>query len=80
MGSAAGVLVTQGVNILTNIFFGVALNAARGIVEQANSAINQFVSNFTTALNPQITQSHAAKDFGRMNMLMMRIGFLKVKM
>ena len=72
MGSAAGVLVTQGVNILTNIYFGVALNAARGIVEQANGAINQFVSNFTTALNPQITQSHAAKDFGRMNMLMMR--------
>lgn len=72
LGSTAGILVTQGVNILTNIFFGVALNAARGIVEQANSAINQFVSNFTTALNPQITQSHASKDFERMNMLMMR--------
>jgi len=72
LGSTAGILVTQGVNILTNIFFGVALNAARGIVEQANSAMNQFVSNFTTALNPQITQSHAAKDYGRMNMLMMR--------
>lgn len=72
LGSTAGILVTQGVNILTNIFFGVALNAARGIVEQANSAINQFVSNFTTALNPQITQSHAAKDYERMKMLMMR--------
>lgn len=72
LGSTAGILVTQGVNILTNIFFGVALNAARGIVEQANSAINQFVSNFTTALNPQITQSHASKDYDRMNMLMMR--------
>lgn len=72
LGSTAGILVTQGVNILTNIFFGVALNAARGIVEQANSAINQFVSNFTTALNPQITQSHASKDYDRMNLLMMR--------
>lgn len=72
LGSTAGILVTQGVNILTNIFFGVALNAARGIVEQANNAINQFVSNFTTALNPQITQSHAAKDYERMNTLMIR--------
>lgn len=72
LGSAAGILLTQGINILTNIFFGVALNAARGIAEQVNNAINQFVTNFMTAMNPQITQSHASKDFKRMNILMLR--------
>ncbi len=51
---------TQGVNILINIYFGVAFNAARGIAMQIEGAIMQFVSNFTVAINPQITKSYAA--------------------
>lgn len=72
IGSTVGILVTQGISILINIFFGVALNAARGIVEQANGAINTFVTNFMTALNPQITKSYAAKDYEYMNDLICR--------
>ena len=72
IGSTVGVLVTQGISILINIFFGVALNAARGVVEHANTAINTFVTNFMTALNPQITKSYAAKDYEYMNALMCR--------
>lgn len=60
MGSSAGILNTQGVNLLINIFFGVTVNAARGIAVQVNSAVNQFVNSFTTAVNPQITKSYAA--------------------
>lgn len=71
-GSTAGILSTQGINILINLFFGVALNAARGLAEQVNSAINTFVSNFTTALNPQITKSYAAGDYDYMKSLMVR--------
>lgn len=72
IGSVAGILVTQGVNVLINLFFGVALNAARGIAEQVNNAINQFITNFMTAMNPQITKSCAAKDYEYMNKLMIR--------
>ena len=72
IGSTVGILVTQGVSVLINIFFGVALNAARGIAEQVNSAVNTFVANFMTALNPQITKSFAARDYDYMNNLMFR--------
>ena len=51
---------TQGVNLLINIFFGVTFNAARGIATQVDGAIQQFVNNFTTAVNPQITKYYAA--------------------
>jgi len=53
----------QGVNILINIFHGVSLNAALGIAMQVNAAIYQFVRNFQTAFNPQITKSYAAKNY-----------------
>ena len=72
IGSTAGILSTHGINILINIFFGVALNAARGVVEQANHAINTFVTNFMTAMNPQITKSCAAGNYSYMNTLMIK--------
>lgn len=63
---------TQGVNILINLFFNVGVNAARGIATQVESALMQFVNNFTTALNPQITKSYASGDMSTMNMLVIR--------
>lgn len=61
-GSTAYMLNTQGVNMLINIFFGVGTNAARAIAVQVDSAVTQFVNNFMTAINPQITKSYAAGD------------------
>jgi O-antigen/teichoic acid export membrane protein len=69
LGTVAFLLRTQGLNILMNLFFGVAINAARGIVAQVENAVLQFVSNFTTALNPQITKSYARNDLTYLNML-----------
>lgn len=63
MGTGVYLLNTQGVNIVTNIFFGVTVNAARGIADQVKGIVMQFVSNFTTAINPQITKSYAANDY-----------------
>lgn len=65
MGTGAYLFNTQGVNIITNIFFGVTINAARGIATQVEGVVKQFVNSFTTALNPQITKSYAAgnKDY-----------------
>lgn len=62
-GTSAGILNTQGVNILINLFFGVTFNAARGIAEQINGAVNRFVNDFQQALNPQITKSFAHGDY-----------------
>ena len=63
---------TQGVNLLINSFFGLTLNAARGIATQVDAAIMQFVNNFMTALNPQITKSYAAGEYENMNNLICR--------
>ncbi|GKS69080.1 hypothetical protein W03_10840 [Nitrosomonas sp. PY1] len=62
IGSGSTVLMNQGINILLNIFSGLAVNAARGIASQVNYAINSFVTNFMTALNPQITKTYASGD------------------
>lgn len=62
IGSTAGILRDQGGNILLNLFYGPAVNAARGIAIQVNNAITGFVTNFMTALNPQITKSYASGD------------------
>ena len=69
LGVTAGTLNTQGVNILMNVYFGVTVNAARGIAVQAGAAISQFVQSFTTAVNPQITKSYAVGDITYMHTL-----------
>lgn len=68
-GAAAGVSATQGVNILLNIFYGVTVNAAMGISNQVNSAVNQFVSNFQIAFMPQITKLYAIGDIEHLRKL-----------
>lgn len=56
----------QGLNILLNLFFGPAVNAARGIAYQVQGAITQFSSNFMTAVKPQIIKSYANNDIDGM--------------
>ena len=63
---------TQGISLLVNVFFGVTLNAARGIAAQVESAVMQFVHNFTTAINPQITKCYAANEKDQMFLLVCR--------
>ena len=62
IGNGAAVLKNHGVNLVLNYFFGPAVNAARGIATHVDAAINQFVSNFMMAMNPQITKSYATGD------------------
>lgn len=62
IGASSAVLRDQGGNIVINLFYGPTVNAARGIAILVNSAIMGFVSNFMTALNPQITKSYASGD------------------
>lgn len=62
IGAASAVLRDQGGNVVINLFCGPSVNAARGIAFQVNNAVNQFVTNFMTALNPQITKSYASGE------------------
>ena len=72
LGHVALIMRTQGINILLNIYFGPVLNAARGIAVQVNSAILTFVTNFQTAVNPQIVKSFASNDLAEMRKLILQ--------
>lgn len=71
-GNGAYILNVQGVDMLINIFFGVTLNAARGVATQVQNAVMQFVNNFTVAVNPQIMKSYATHEREYMNKLVCR--------
>lgn len=70
IGNGAAVLKTHGVNLVLNLFFGPAVNAARGVANQVDRAIGQFVGNFMMAMNPQITKSYAQGDYKYMYQLL----------
>lgn len=53
--TCTSMLSSQGVGIMLNMHFGTAINAARGVASQINGTVGAFSRNFTTALNPQIT-------------------------
>lgn len=69
IGSTAGLMKDQGVNIAINLFTNPAVNAARGIAMQVDSIIGQFTRGFMTSLNPQITKTYASGDLYRMHKL-----------
>lgn len=62
LGSLANVGSNQGVNIVINVFCGVAVNAAMGIAHQVHAAVNTFIANFQTAFVPQIIKSYAEEN------------------
>lgn len=68
-GNVAAVMGNQGVNVMLNMFFGPAVNAARTISFQVSGALNSFVQNLQTAVNPQIIKSYASNDLNQMHKL-----------
>ena len=68
-GNLAVVGYTQGLNILLNLFFGPAVNAARGIAVQVQGAVQHFFVNFQMAVRPQIIKSYASGDLDYMHNL-----------
>jgi O-antigen/teichoic acid export membrane protein len=71
-GNIAYVGYTQGITLLINLFFGPTMNAAMAIANQAGNVINQFSSNFQTAMNPQITKNYAKNNLNDMHDLVFR--------
>ncbi len=62
LGGTAMVASKQGSNILINLFFNVAVNAAVGLANQVRAAVYGFITNFQTAFNPQIVKLYAAHE------------------
>ena len=71
IGALAHILRSQGVNILLNMFFNPAINAARAVAYQVNSAISNFVNNFYMAVRPQIFKKYSAGEIEGMHDLVL---------
>ncbi len=72
VGCTAGILFTQGLNILLGIFFLPYVNAARGIAVIIQNAISQIFNNVQTAVVPQLLQSYARRDYTYFNSLVFK--------
>ena len=62
LGAVANISRNQGMGIILNVFYGVAVNAAIGIANQVNASVNQLVTGFQQAFNPQLTKVEVSKN------------------
>lgn len=60
----------NGVNVILNLFWGTAINAAYGIAQQLGNTVYMFVCNFTLAVKPQIVKYYATGQLRDMEALM----------
>lgn len=72
-GSIADIGYKQGTNIILNLFYGVALNAAMGIATTVRSTVFSFINNIHVAANPQIVKSYAVNELSYYNNLLCKI-------
>lgn len=71
-GNLAFTLFGTGINLLLNVFFGPAVNAARAIAVQVETVVANFSTNFLMAVNPQITMFYAQNNLQEMHKLIFR--------
>lgn len=62
LGNVCYSLVNEGVNLLLNVFGGVAANAARGIAFQVRGVISNILSTTVMPVRPQATQMFIKKE------------------
>ena len=72
LGTLSVVVRSQGVNILINMFFSPAVNAARAIAFQVEGAINKFSDSFFVAVKPQMYKSYSNGEIEALNILVIR--------
>lgn len=68
-GSVSSLATMNGFAFMLNIFYGVVANAALGIANQVNAAVNQFIGNFQTSFRPQIIKAYASDQMVYFNKL-----------
>lgn len=62
VGHIAAVLNGNGVNVLINMFFGTAVNAAEGLANTVTFTIRQFIGGFIMAAQPQLVKYYANNE------------------
>lgn len=72
IGSFSSIMKYQGINMIVNIFYGPAVNAARGIAYQVGFAVSSLTQNFIIAINPQIIKNYANGEISTMISLLIR--------
>ena len=65
--SGASIGISQLVTMITNVFFGPVVNAARAIAFQVNSAMNSFTGNIIVAIRPPMIKQYAEGDYVKVN-------------
>ena len=70
VGNVAFMCCDQGFNILLNMFFGPAVNAARGLAVMIQGQVVSFGANFQSAMKPQIVKNYAEEDVQHMKFLL----------
>lgn len=79
LGAFSNLFVSNGTNIILNMFFPPDINAARGLSYQVMGAVRQFSSNFQSVINPQIIKNYAAcklREFWYLVFVGSRVSFL----
>ena len=66
---ASSMAYWQGLAMMINVFFGVAINAAYGIGHQIKTAVDRFLFNFKQSTVPQLMTSQASGDYDRLKKL-----------
>ena len=74
LGQFCATGISQGINLLINVFFGVNLNASRGVALTVEGKITTFNGNFLTATSPQITKNYASGNIDRFFQLIYEAG------
>lgn len=69
-GSIIWMVNEQGISILLNLFFGPVVNAARGVATSVNNAVNNFNTQFFTAVRPQLVKRYAAAEMQSLTSLL----------
>ena len=76
-------LKTQGLIMLINVFFGLAVNAAFAIATQVSNLVTTFAMNFKQSIIPQMMASFGANDLSSMHRIInlgTKVGFLLMLM
>lgn len=70
LGAVAVMSRNQGVTVLLNIFFGVIANAAYGISQQINNALNILAQGVTASMSPVLMKAAGEKNYEKMLYMM----------
>lgn len=72
LGTMSVVVRGQGINLLINLFFNPAINAARAIAFQIDAAVGQLSNNFFVAVKPQIYKLYSKGELAQLHKLVFR--------